>query len=393
MRKNIAVACFLLLSLAESEGGSGKYAGEFLAIGVGGRALGMGGAAVALTGDVTAGFWNPAGLARIDYPQFVLMHNEQFGSLLNHDYGAVAIPFGPSTTLGLSIIRLGTDDVARTTGAGLDAAGNLTTDINLFSRVDPNRVVYFNASDWAFIFTYARRVSPDLTYGANLKVIRRDLDENSATGLGLDVGVWYVPMDGLMLGAAVQDISTTFLAWDTGVTEFITPTAKLGGAYQFTGLGGTIVPAVDVDLRFENRRSASMFHVGGISADLHAGLEYRFASLVSLRAGYSDVKQLTLGAGVHLPRLSIDYSFAKFGGERGIDDSHRISLIFTLESESFKRPSEYCVPCASRSSSSQAFCWRPAAAPPSLLLEFFTPPTRPPGTEFSATGSPRDGST
>jgi len=44
----------------------GKYAGEFMAIGVGGRANGMGGAYVAVTNDVTSGYWNPAGLARIN---------------------------------------------------------------------------------------------------------------------------------------------------------------------------------------------------------------------------------------------------------------------------------------------------------------------------------------
>jgi hypothetical protein len=325
---------------AGAEAGSGKYAGEFLAIGVGGRALGMGGAAVALTGDVTAGFWNPAGLARLDYPQFVLMHNEQFGSLLNHDYGAVALPFGPSVTLGLSVIRLGTDDIAQTREAGLDDSGNLTYDLNLFSRVDPNRVTYFNAADWAFLFTYARRVHPNLTYGANVKLIRRLLGANSATGLGFDAGVWYAPTDELELGAALQDVTTTFLAWDTGETEFITPTLKVGGAYRIAALGGTFIPALDCDIRFENRRTASMFHVGGVSGDFHAGLEYQFKSLVALRAGYSDVKQITLGAGLRLPRLSIDYSFAKFGGDQGIDDSHRISLIFTLESDSYKRSAE-----------------------------------------------------
>jgi hypothetical protein len=42
-----------------------KYAGEFLSIGIGGRALGMGSAAVALASDVTAGYWNPAGLVNV----------------------------------------------------------------------------------------------------------------------------------------------------------------------------------------------------------------------------------------------------------------------------------------------------------------------------------------
>src|SRR5271167_1887126 len=54
-----------------------KYAGEFIAIGVGGRALGLGGAYAALANDVTAGYWNPAGLSDLAYPQFILMHDEE----------------------------------------------------------------------------------------------------------------------------------------------------------------------------------------------------------------------------------------------------------------------------------------------------------------------------
>jgi len=84
----------------------GKYAGEFLSLGVGGRALGMGGAFVAVAEDVTSGYWNPAGLAKMDYPQISLMHEEHFGSLVNYNYGAVAIPYGTDMSLGISAIRL-----------------------------------------------------------------------------------------------------------------------------------------------------------------------------------------------------------------------------------------------------------------------------------------------
>ena len=72
----------------------GKYSGEFLSLGVGGRALGMGGASVAVANDITAGYWNPAGLAHMNYPQISLMHEEHFGSLVNYNYAAVAIPYG-----------------------------------------------------------------------------------------------------------------------------------------------------------------------------------------------------------------------------------------------------------------------------------------------------------
>jgi F0F1-type ATP synthase alpha subunit len=69
-------------------------------------------------------------------------------------------------------------------------------------------------------------------------------------------------------------------------------------------------------------------------------MEYEFRNLIALRAGYSDVKQLTLGAGVHFPKLNIDYSFARFGGADQLDNTHRISIMFTLEAEQFKRPGE-----------------------------------------------------
>src|SRR6266852_4289210 len=79
-----------------------KYAGEFIAIGVGGRALGLGGAYAALANDVTAGYWNPAGLSNMMYPQIILMHDERFGGLVNYDYGAAATPLGANATLAFS---------------------------------------------------------------------------------------------------------------------------------------------------------------------------------------------------------------------------------------------------------------------------------------------------
>ncbi len=325
----------VMLVAGEAIGGTGvaKYAGEFMSLGVGGRALGMGGAFVALANDVTAGYWNPAGLARINYPQIALMHDEQFGSLVNYDYGAVAMPFGANTSLGFSVIRLGVDDIPDTRNAGVYVDGK-------FSRIDPSLVTYFNAADWAFYFTYSKKQSDDFTYGANVKIIRRELGDNSATGIGFDVGVWYAPFDNLVLGANLQDITTTFLAWDTGTNELISPTMKVGSAYFIEAFGGRFAPAVDFDIRFENRRYASTANIGPVSLDLHSGLEFQFKNLFALRLGYSDIKQLTLGGGIQLPKLSIDYSFAKFDGTNELGNTHRISMMFTLEAEQFRRVGE-----------------------------------------------------
>jgi hypothetical protein len=337
-------AAFLITLLLVSSGLQAqtvisKYAGEFMALGVGGRALGMGGAFVAVANDVTSGYYNPAGLANINYPQLSLMHSEQFGDLVNYDYGAVAIPYSTDMSFGLSVMRLGVDGIPDTRNALYDANGDGIVDINE-DRLDYSRITEFSNQDWAFYLTFAKRQSENFYWGINAKIIRRDLAEFSATGIGFDVGAYYMPIENLSLGANLQDATTTLIAWSTGRNELVSPTLKVGGAYKFVEiLGGYIMPALDLDIRFENRQFASNFNVGPVSFDMHAGFEYNFKNIVSVRAGFNDVKQFTVGAGVKLPKLNIDYSFARFSGSEidRLPDSHRISLILTLEEPRFIR--------------------------------------------------------
>ncbi len=332
--------CFIFLFLLFQSGlfaqGSGnKYAGEFIAIGVGGRPLGMGGAYVAVVNDVTAGYWNPANLSRLNYPQFSLMHDERFGNLVKYDYGSVGIPLRKNASIGLSVIRMGIDDIPDTRGALIDLNGNGYIDPN--ERLDPSKITSFNSADYAFYLTYSKRNSEKLSYGINLKAISRNIGDASAWGLGFDVGFAYSVTNRFSLGANLQDITTTYLSWSTGKKEVITPTAKIGAAYQINFLSGVITPAADVDVRFEDRAFASNFNIGPVSFDIHLGAEYTYKNLFSIRGGYNELGNLTLGAGVILPKINIDYSFVKFNNDDQLGNTHRISLIFTLDDNKFLR--------------------------------------------------------
>src|SRR5579883_190020 len=318
-----------------------KYAGEFMAIGVGGRALGMGGAYSALATDATGGYWNPAATAWMEYPQIVAMHDAQFAGIENYDYGAVYIPYGKQSTVGISVIRLGIDGIPDTRNAALDANGNPVSVFTPDGSINYSNVTYFNAADWAFYLTYAKRMNDQFSYGANVKLIDESLGEaGSAFGIGFDASALWKATDKLTLAANAQDVTTTLLAWSTGTKELISPTLKLGGAYVIQlGEKHRISPALDVDMRFENRQFASIAHVGPISLDPHEGVEYCYNNVVSVRLGYNDVKQYTLGAGIKLPKLTIDYAYANYSSDPTdqLGYSHRISLMVTLEEPKFER--------------------------------------------------------
>lgn len=335
----ISLVCFLVLifsvSLYPVE--IAKYAGEFLSTGVGGRALGMGGAYVATQGDVSSGYWNPAGLASITYPEIAAMHSRRFGGVVNYDYAGIALPLRQDQGLGLSLVRLGVDDIPITAlpRPGLpinaqytDESGNV-----LYNRTYVDKMV--NNADYALFFSYAKKRSASFTYGGNVKLIKRSVGDDSAWGIGFDVGLLWNPAGKLVLGANFQDATTTLLAYSTGRQELISPTLKTGLAYpiDISFLRSTVLLAGDTDIRFEGRQFASQLNAGPVSLDFHVGAELLFRNIIALRLG-NDIGNLTAGAGIRLPRLDIDYAFLSHDY---FETTHRISLRLRLEEERFAR--------------------------------------------------------
>jgi len=341
---------FFMLILFISQGFSGKivkakYAGEFLASGVGARGLGMGGAFVAIAEDVTAGYWNPAALSSIDFPQLAGMHAQRFANIVNYNYGAVALPVGKKSTIALSVIRLGVDDIPNTTNALLDygedgvpntgdeGEGNGIIDEN--ERIDPTKVIYFNSAEYGFYLSYGTKRSRNLSYGGSVKILRKGVGEHSAWGIGFDVAAIWEAYKNWKIGINLQDITATLLVWDTGRQEAIIPTVKLGTAYfwELPKIAGRLILALDLDVRFENRRYASQMNIGSVSIDSHLGVEYLFRHLLAVRIGV-DTGRFTAGIGIKLPKLHVDYAFLS---HNELGDTHRISLKLSIEEARFKR--------------------------------------------------------
>lgn len=315
------------------------YAGEFMQLGVGARSLGLGGAATAIANDATAGYWNPAALMGLRYPNIAGMYESRFDGTVRYQYAAIGAPAGSSASLGLSVFNLSISGIKDTRSAFIDRQGNGRVDVDDY--LDTTKVKTFDNYDWGIYLSYARSVDSTLSYGASAKLLLRKLEAtNKATGVGVDMGVRYMPDDRLVLAAVGQDITTTLLSYNSGRKELVSPTLKLGAAYHFfiTSDGyHRIIPTVDADLRFEDRGSSAMLAMGPITADFHTGLEYRFGDLFAVRGGYNDIKAFTVGAGVQLPRLQVDYAFMSFNKLDQLGNTHRVSFSFSLEQEKWRR--------------------------------------------------------
>jgi hypothetical protein len=294
-----------------------KYAGEFLTHGVGARALGMGSAFVAVADDVTAGYWNPAGVADVEGRQAQLMHSETFGDVVNYDTGAYVHPVSSNAALAVTAIRLAVDDIPFTLDFEEDEY-----------RVyyDESKIRWESDSEVAVLVTYARKVSDRLRLGGNLKMIRKSIANYACYGLGFDLGAKYDVWNGTTLGVNLQDATTTLLVWDTREREQIMPAVKAGVAYSrpVASMEGVLTLAADADVRFENRQLADEYHIGSVSADTHYGAEFVYRDLVGVRAGLA-MGQLTAGAGLTLAGFTVDYAFGK---HEYLDSSHRVSASY-----------------------------------------------------------------
>ncbi len=293
-----------------------KYAGEFLTLGAGSRALGMAGAFTAVANDVTAGYWNPAGLIGADGLQIQFMHSKQFLSSIQYNYLAASSPMDDQSTLGVSFLYLTVNNIKDSRDAWNEAE----------QKVDPSKVTLFNTGDYSFLFSYARRFDDRLSWGVNVKMMYRDYKVDQALGLGFDAGLRYRPLENLYLGLMINDLTSTLIAWNDHPKELIKPSARLGVTYKLLipSVDLRIQPAVDIKFYGENRQYSSQVNVGWLSADFFSGVELAYNEIIALRVGLDDLNRFNTGIGVQIPRIRFDYSFTSYQSELG--DIHRISF-------------------------------------------------------------------
>ncbi|WP_299257160.1 PorV/PorQ family protein [uncultured Aquimarina sp.] len=354
MKRIIIVLLFLTVSISLAQ--TRKYSNEFLNIGVDAGALGMANAVVASSGDVNSGYWNPAGLIHLEDNQVSFMHAAYFANIANYDYLAFAMPLDEKSAIALSLIRFGVDDILDTTSL-VDADGN----------IDYTRINLFSAADYAFTFSYSRKLPIEgLSYGVNAKVIRRVIgDFASSWGFGLDAALQY-QKNNWQFGIMVRDITTTFNAWSVDdfaigdlngdgipdedqipqirdqelpeTTEITIPKLQFGAARNFD-LGKKIGLNTELDMIVRFAETNDIISSSALSITPAFGFELDYAKIVYLRGGvgnFQNIEQFdgsdnvgfqpNFGIGFQYKGIQVDYALTDIGDQSAAIYSNVFSI-------------------------------------------------------------------
>ncbi len=314
-------------SLAEEPYRVGTTTANFLEIGYGPAGIAMGDAYVSVVNDLSAVYWNPAGLA--------FMENNEARFILqpwlvdaNLSFVAVGIPITGIGTIALNIIHMGYGDMEVTTLSSQDGTGEL-----------------FDANEFAATLSYGRAITDWFAFGAGVKYISSQIWYVTGSAVAFDLGIIVKtsflspegkPRNGLRIGMSVSNYGTKMRYEGIDLLNPIDILPDENGNYRdvpgqfhlsswelplIFRVGVSIKPIV-----IENQSltlAVDALHPNNNSESVNMGMEYglnmpAFGQLF-LRAGYkalfmeSTEYGLTLGAGFTrslLRNTSIHFNFA-----------------------------------------------------------------------------------
>jgi long-subunit fatty acid transport protein len=319
MKKIILVYLFSFGCLfAQSKVGS--TAAPFLNVAIGARPISMGGAFSATANDVSALYWNPAGVSRIEGNEALFSYSNWFADI-SYNWSGAAINMGDMGTLGLSVTYLDYGEMEVTTLSEPDGTGQM-----------------FDATDLAMALSYAYNLTDRFSVGGSAKYVQQRIWNSSASTVAFDLGVlYYSDIMGIRIGASISNFGNeiSLSGKDLLVQHDIDQ--------QIDGNNDEILATLNTDgyplpLLFRIGLAADLINIEdhiftiGIDAlhpndndeSLNVGAEYVLYDLLALRGGYKSLfldnseEGLTFGIGIKYtfaPGLGFyfDYAYQDFG--------------------------------------------------------------------------------
>ena len=316
-------------SFSQSFNNAGSTGAQFLKIGIGARAMGMGGAFGSISGDVSSLAWNPAGIGTIYNLQLAAEHNSWVAGI-DHNFIGLVVPVTDQFNLGFHTVYLTSGEIEITTIDNPEGTGQ-----------------FYDALDIAVGVSSSVRLTSQLTFATTVKYIEERIYEVTSSGLALDAGAWYATeFRGLKIGFAVSNLGfdQTFsgrqleVNYDPGTPGEPPVNAELSAEpfklpLLFRASGSFDFFEMFMDPLEDHRLLTVIDFIQHSDSDerLILGGEYTWQNLLSVRSGYefnADELTWSVGGGVRVDvsefRVGFDYAASSLG-RFGL--GHRVGLV------------------------------------------------------------------
>lgn len=319
----------------------GTRATPFLQIGVGARAQALAGAYAALADDMTALYWNPAGIASVEGFTAGVSYNALYeGSGISHTFAGAVLPLGV-LRLGVSVNTLNSGDMPWTTEDFPNAGFG--------GENDPLRAD-FQWQSLAIGLHLARPITDRLMVGGAAKYITEGIPGADVNFVAVDLGTTFrTGLFGVTLGASLQNVGTSGHLEGARLQRRLNTQGSESQIDQFNRIVDAAFRTSEVQLPTLFRFSIATDLIGDATAiiapnpnqtlrvvadvsdavdtDLQSALalEYSYRNLAFLRVGkrWTNEAQIdrgfshgaSLGGGVRIPigvgRLYLDYAYTR----------------------------------------------------------------------------------
>jgi hypothetical protein len=307
----------------------GTSGAQFLKMDVDARAVGLGGANVAVTRGAMALYYNPAGIANMDKTNLAFSYTDWISDI-KYNYLAYETPLHGFGNVGVHVAILTMGNMEMTTLEQPDGTGET-----------------FGANGWVVGITNAYQLTNRFALGVTAKYIREQISQLSANAIAFDFGTLYytgyrnlrIAMSTRNFGTDTKfdgsELETTFdednnpstapiLIKEETQSQPLPLSFRLGVAYDFEfNEQSKLLTTFDGYNTRDRGQQASL------------GFEYTWQNRLAVRAGYkmrADEEGLALGGGYDFEisgfgTVGINYAWADLGR---LQNAHRFSLLLSF---------------------------------------------------------------
>ena len=310
----------------------GTTAADFLEIGYGSAGSAMGDAYVSVVRDLSALYWNPAGLGFMERPEAQFVRQPWIADI-SSTFAGVGLVLPDVGTLAAGIIYFDVGQEEVTTVPQPEGTGEI-----------------YSASDFALSLSYSRRIAEWFAFGATGKYISSQIWHESANAMALDLGVLINTQffsltgereNGLSIGMSISNYGSRlrYEGIDLLNPVDILPNEDgnnqdIPGQFKLTSWELPLIFRLGLSMqpiatgRHRLVLAADALHPNNNQESVNVGAEYRFkipnAGAFYLRGGYKDLLMdnselgLAFGGGVELFMMDnlaimVDYAYRDIG--------------------------------------------------------------------------------